>query len=237
MNKVSLLDLQQSLNHHARLRLRVLDRHRRAAVFGQADDPLALRRIYVINLDRRPDRWRRVRRELNRFRDRSGERLAALTRRFSAIDARYLTTPDRSVLIPEFTLADQLVVEPNPHLQIDDDTRARSITMTKQEVAVALSHIEVWRLIASGDVPSALVLEDDVFMTYGFAGELQATWSSLARVPSGAPDFDLLYLAFEEVGRVAPAPSKSSARRLTEPGIWEASGYVLSREGAQKLID
>jgi hypothetical protein len=107
-----------------RLRLRVLDMNRRATGFSHrndADD--ALRRIYVINLDRRPDRWRRVRLELDRFQDRNGERLSAVTRRLSAIDARYMeAAPDSAMLIPKFTLAGQLTVDPSPLLRADDET-------------------------------------------------------------------------------------------------------------------
>jgi hypothetical protein len=46
MNKLSFADFRQSLLHHGRLRLRVLDMHRRATAFSHrndADD--ALRRI------------------------------------------------------------------------------------------------------------------------------------------------------------------------------------------------
>src|SRR5260370_1074624 len=81
----------------------------RATVFAHGTDADAIRRIFVINLDRRRDRWRRVRRELDRFQDRNGERLSAVARRFSAVDARYMeTTHDPATLIPTFTLADQL---------------------------------------------------------------------------------------------------------------------------------
>lgn len=238
MNRLSFAGFRQSLLHHARLRLRVLDIHRHATVFSHGNDTNALRRIYVINLDRRPDRWRRVRRELDRFQDRHGERLSAVARRLSAIDARYMeATHDPATLIPKFTLADQLTIDPNPLLRVDDETRAREIEMTRQEVAIALSHIEVWKLIANGDVPNALVLEDDIFMTYGFARDLEATWSLLARSASGEPSFDLLYLAFAEVSNVAPVQKGVGLRRLRAPGIWEASGYVLSRQGARKLLD
>lgn len=238
MNKLSFAGFQQGLVHHGRLRLRLLDWNRRAAVFSRGNESDALCRIYVINLDRRPDRWRRVRREIDRFRDRHGEHLSGVVRRFSAIDSRYMeATPDPTVLIPRFTLADQLTVDPNPLLRVDDMTRAREIKMTKQEIAVALSHIEVWKLIASGDAPSALVLEDDVFMTYGFARDLEATWSSLAGSESDEPNFDILYLAFDEVRKASTPRDGHGARRLQQPGIWEASGYVLSREGARKLLD
>lgn len=237
MNSLSFAGYRQRFRHRVRLRVRVFDWRRRAAVFSRRNESAALNRIYVINLDRRPDRWRRVRRELDRFRDRHGEHLSATARRFSAIDARYMEpTPDPAVLIPRFTLADQLTVDPNPLLQINNETRAREITMTKQEVAVALSHIEVWNLIADGDITSALVLEDDVFMTYGFARDLETTWSSLTHSGTDEPDFDLLYLAFKDLGSVAPVDDGAGVRRLQQPGIWEASGYVLSREGARRLL-
>jgi hypothetical protein len=65
--------------------------------------------------------------------------------------------PDSAILIPKFTLADQLTVDPSPLPRADDETRARKIEMTRQEVAVALSRVEVWKLISDGDVPSAPV--------------------------------------------------------------------------------
>lgn len=145
--------------------------------------------------------------------------------------------PDPGVLIPQFTLADQLAVDPDPLLRIDDETRARVIRMTKQEVAVALSHIEVWKRIANGDEQAALVLEDDVFLKFGFARDLEATWLPFIQSGTDDPGFDLLYLAFKEVGSVSQVHTGNSVRRLLQPGIWEASAYVLSREGAQKLID
>ncbi len=236
MNALSFSDFRERFAHRVRLRVRIFDIRRRVSVFSSGNEPNALRRIYAINLDRKPDRWRSLRRELDRFTDRHGARLSVLTRRFSAVDARYLKTPpDASVIIPTFTLADQLAVHPNPLLQIDKETRAREITMTRQEIAVALSHIEVWNLIADGDVASALVVEDDVFMAAGFARRLQEAWSVLHTF-DGEPDFDLLYLAFRDVGDEKPSASRGPQRRL-EPGVWEASAYVLSREGAQNLLD
>nr|WP_232842074.1 family 16 glycosylhydrolase [Terrimesophilobacter mesophilus] len=217
--------------------MRKLDLRRHATVFSRGHQPDALQRIYVINLDRKPDRWRWLRRELDRFYERHGERLSTIVRRFSAIDARHMESPlDLSILIPTFTLADQLTVNPNPLLKIDSETRAHKITMTRQEIAIALSHIEVWRLIADGDVPSALVLEDDVFMAPGFARELQATWSGLPQDAAKKPEFDLLYLAFKDVSDLTSPRDQKPIQRL-KAGIWEASGYVLTRDGARKLLE
>ena len=235
MNALSFSDFKERFAHRVRLRVRIFDIRRRSLVFSSGNEPNTLRRIYAINLDRKPDRWRSLRRELDRFTDRRGARLSTITRRFSAIDARYLKTPpDASLIIPTFTLADQLTVNPNPRLQIDDETRAREITMTRQEIAVALSHIEVWKLIAEGDVASALVIEDDVFMAAGFSRQLQESWSNL-HSSDDEPGFDLLYLAYCDVGEGKRSASREPQRRL-EPGIWEASGYVLTRQGAKKLL-
>ncbi|ORA62790.1 hypothetical protein BST23_19835 [Mycolicibacterium elephantis] len=205
-------------------------------VFSRREESDAIRRIYVINLDRKPDRWNRQRRELDRFRERHGHPLSAIVRRFSAVDSRYLNPAQNlQTLHPTFTLADQLTVDPNPRLRIDDVARGHEIRMTKQETAVALSHIEVWKLIANGDVPSALVLEDDVFMARGFARKLQTAWSAVT-TSGGGPHFDLLHLAYREVHQPDSSLDSRPKRRL-EPGIWEASGYVLTRHGARKLLD
>lgn len=237
MNTLSLADFTERLKHRVQFRLRKLDVRTRAAVFSSGDDPGAIRQIHVINLDRRPDRWRRLRRELDRFSERRGERLSSLVRRFSAIDARYLESDlDSTKLIPSFTLAEQLMVDPNPLLRIDDESRAIEINMTREEVAIALSHIGVWQLIAEGNVPSALVLEDDVFMSRGFTRALNRTWSALETTKNREPDFDLLYLSFREVGDTSSTQTKQPVRR-PRSGIWQASGYVLSREGARKLLD
>lgn len=107
MNTLSWADINRRVAHRSRLRVRLLDPNRKVSVFSRHDEPDALRRIYVINLDRMPDRWRRVRHELSRFHERHGSQLTAIARRFSAIDARYLDLPpDPTVLNTTFTLAD-----------------------------------------------------------------------------------------------------------------------------------
>lgn len=237
MNMLTFADFKERFAHRARLRLRTLDPCRRAQVFSGLNESDALQRIYVINLDRKPGRWRRLRRELDRFRDRHGESLLAIVRRFSAVDSRYLDSdPDQSALIPSFTLADQLTVDPNPLLVIDEQTRARTIRMTRQEIAVTLSHIEVWKLIADGDTPSALILEDDVVMPFGFVRKLSARWAAIDVDSDGTPEFDLLYLAYRDVG-ASESPRGHDLVERKEPGLWEASGYILTREGAKKLLN
>ena len=205
--------------------------------FGTEKHNDTIQRIYVINLDRKPDRWRQMSRELGSLRERSGKPLAAIGRRFSAVDARYYKgLPSSGLIQPHYSLADQLFVQPEPRLDGTVDAQARAIEMTPQEVAVALSHIEVWRLIAEGDPHYTLVLEDDVYFRRGFARILDDAWTELIQRTGRGAVADMVYLSYEEAGEeVARRPfSELLFRPVT--GLWQLSGYVLSRSGAQKLL-
>ncbi len=197
-----------------------------------------IQRIYIINLDRKPDRWQQVSRELKRIKSRSGASLLTISRRFSAIDARYFDGKiDNSILRPFFSLADQLRVEPNPLVIIDAYAKARRIRMTPQEIAVALSHIEVWKLVAASNVPYTLILEDDIYFQYGFARDMDVAWRNIINQSSKGSAFDILFLSFQEVG-ISSKTKKLQAGLVRKPdcGIWLASGYVLSLKGAQALL-
>ncbi len=236
VNIISFAGALERLHHRWRLHTRRLDSARTVAAFGSTSD--AIERVYVINLDRKPDRWQQVSKELGRFRDRSGDPLLAHARRFSAVDARYRSgAPDKALINPSYSLADQLSVEPNPHLSVDAKTRTHRIDMTPPEIAVALSHIEVWKLIAEGEVEHVLVLEDDAYFPRGFARQLDETWSAFRKRQSGEAMCDLLYLSFKEVGPTTASTEASTAGiRRPKRGVWQASGYLLSRAGARKLL-
>lgn len=124
-----------------------------------------VQRIYVINLDRQDGRWRQTRRELASVRDIGGRRLTDIARRFSAVDARYCVAQPDDEVQHEYSLADQLFVDPQPLPDGGRDTSSLRIKMTRQEAAVARSHIAVWKLVAEGSPLYTLVLEDDVYFS------------------------------------------------------------------------
>jgi len=231
MNLLGSAELKAKLAHRIRVVVRHLDPFRKTAAFSTQTDHRSIGRVYVINLDRKPKRWNSVRKELGRFRSIDDQPLVTLTRRFSAVDARYLVdTPLTDVLIPTFTLAEQLAVHPDPLLTIDDSARDRTILMTKPEIAIALSHIEVWRLIADGESEFVMVLEDDVMMRPGFARRLNKEWRTLLDEQA-----ELIYLSYRDVSGVSRDKPKS-VHRQRGPGLWEASAYVLSRGAARELL-
>lgn len=194
-------------------------------------------RVFVINLERQPERWRRMGDELGLILDSSGLPLSQRTTRITAVDARdHQSEIAEDLLDPIYTLGDQLFVDPHPLAspeRLDLDER---IEMTPQEVAVASSHVEVWRRIAEGPHAAALVLEDDVWFFPGFARVFEQVWFELFPTDGKPMTVDMLYLSYREVRYGAEKVRVSRSLFIPFRGLWNLAGYVLSRSGAEKLI-
>lgn len=208
-------------------------RRRHSNSFGR-EDCGSVGHIYVINLDRQSGRWHQIQRELAHVCDGRGVPLAALTTRLSAVDARDDVQPAAEYVRVDYTLADQLYVDPHPLPRSMRSPAEIPIKMSREEVAVALSHVKAWGLIASGGDQYSLVLEDDVYFLRAFAKLFDSAWSTLKE---RRMDLDLLYLSYAEARAgaewaVAPSPMRRPIR-----GVWQLSGYVLSKRGAAKLLD
>lgn len=217
---------------------RRLPRQQCSLFVSPADGRTGIVPIFVINLDRQPDRWAELYRELDRIVDGAGEPLSKRAIRYSARDARTHTGDlyDPVDIDPFYQLRDQLFVEPQPHAIPDAFDLERSIRMTSEEIAIACSHIAIWRTIAQSDAPYALVLEDDVWFERGFTRLIDQAWREMAAADGTEPAFDVLYLSYREVRRGAPKELTSKSVFRPERGLWQLSGYVLSNKGAKKLL-
>ena len=207
--------------------------------FGRTTDQSSetIQQIYVINLDRQALQWSQMQRELQQIYDGSGTPLIELTKRFPAIDAKdYAGSPSESVIESYYSLADQLYVEPQPAISTGRINIDQRIQMTRQEVAVALSHIEVWKRIASGEHAYTLVLEDDVCFHRNFAQFTDQAWDDLRDAHGYSPPFDVLYLSYKEVKTRALKSDVSDFVFRLYCGLWWLSGYVLSKSGARNLL-
>lgn len=194
--------------------------------------------VFVINLDRQPDRMNSVRRELSRILDADNRPLSERIIRCSALDFQ---TPSLRILgdgevEPLYTLRDQLFVEPQPLAVPDEFDLVRPIRMSEAEVAVARSHIDVWRSIARSTAAYSLVLEDDVYFGRGFAQILDAAWDEMRAADLGDDAFDLLYVSYREARYGAPKELLSANVFRPDRGLWFLSGYILSKRGAQTLL-
>lgn len=204
---------------------------------GTCHEKPGIQKIYVINLDRQPTRWRDLQCELKRFADKANRPLSERTIRHVACDARDLAgdqSPNNDI-DSEYSLAEQLFVEPQPDALPDAFDLEKPIKMSPAEIAVARSHIAVWRRFVESDATYALILEDDVLFEHGFSGILDRAWRELNEAGK-SPEFDVLYLSYKEVRYGAPKQLVSETLFRPERGLWYMSGYVLSKKGAKRLL-
>jgi GR25 family glycosyltransferase involved in LPS biosynthesis len=197
-----------------------------------------IEKIYVINLDREPSRWSSIKQELRRIRDGSGNDLLSITQRNAAVDGReFSQDPSKDAEVdPYYTLADQLFVEPLPQTLPTRYELGTPIRMSRAEVAVAKSHIAVWRQVAEGEQENVLILEDDVWFHPSFARNLDQAWKDVANKTDVHENFDVLYVSYMEATHGAPKSFISSHVFRPVRGLWYLSGYILSRQGAKKLL-
>ncbi len=194
--------------------------------------------IFVINLDRQPDRWTDVLRELGCILDASGKPLSERVVRYAACDAQMDSDQllDDGDVEPFYTLGDQLFVEPQPSASPDTFDLTRPIRMSRAEVAVARSHIGVWKAIAQSMAAYALVLEDDAWIERGFGRTIDQAWREMEKADRSNPAFDIFYVSYKEARYGAPKELVSRNVFRPERGLWHLSGYVLSKKGAQALL-
>lgn len=163
---------------------------RKFSSFGLA--PGQIGAIFIINLERQPLRLHRTLRGLNRFRTETGISLVSITKTQPAVDARdgrnVASTAD---VDPEYLLGDQLYVQPNELLEHFFGVN-EPVTMTRQEVAVARSHIEVWKAVATGETEHVLILEDDIWFRPGARALIDRAWTAAQSRFSDAKGPDLL---------------------------------------------
>jgi len=178
-------------------------------------------------------------RELGRILDSQGVPLSNRVLRYSACDAQAdpLELLDGTIVQPFYTLGDQLFVEPQPHAVPDAFDLERPIMMSQAEVAVASSHIGVWKTIAQSNACYSLVLEDDIRFERGFGDILDQAWREMVDADQANPGFDILYVSYGEVRHGAPKELVSKNVFRPERGLWYLSGYVLSKKGAKALLD
>lgn len=234
MNLREDLDLLHGRILRAVLAVRQLLPRKPIMAFGPGSDRIGA--IIAINLDRQPTRWRRLQREFDRFTTCNGRSLTCLVERLAAIDARNgrETAPTADV-DPLYRMGDQLFVQPDPRLE-ECFGRDEQVRMTRQEIAVARSHVEAWKQVAQGPHEYVLVLEDDVYFARGAARLIDRGWDAALRGRSASAGPELIYFSYLDAGGTAEKVPISPELFKPVRGYWYLSGYVLSRRGAEHLL-
>jgi glycosyl transferase family 25 len=108
---------------------------------------------------------------------------------------------------------------------------AKNGLLSKQEVALVISHRRAWRKLLSSGAAHAVVLEDDVHLGAGFADFLAVDFSRYA--------FDAIKLeTWNSRVWISRRGKPIGRRRLHRLGYehFGAAAYVVSRAGAHKLL-
>lgn len=207
---------------------------RRCSAFEEAN---GISKIYVINLDRQPKRLERIVGETSQILDKNGKSLDHYLNRISAVDALDFENGfESNKVVDHYTLGEQIFVDPPDKLPPNCDLD-ESIGMSRQEVAIALSHVRAWEEVAHGPDRYVLVIEDDVTFSFRFGKFVGKLWNQLPSSSGDQVPFDLLYLSYDEVAAGAEKfPITNDILKL-QRGVWFLSGYILSRRGAEKLLD
>lgn len=239
MNKTTIPGSLFRFIYRIRLRARKFLAKKKCRAFYQVENESIsnnIEHIYVINLDRQPQRWKQVIGELSQVLDANGRSLRSYARRISAVDAlEFESLVETETVEQIYSLGEQLYVDPRmelpSNLNLDEE-----IQMSRQEIAVALSHIEIWKKIAAGEDQYALVLEDDICFSHRFSNYVEKIWSELLELRGDSTLFDILYLSYKEVDQGAEKTLVTENVFQLFRGVWFLSGYVLSKRGAERLL-
>ncbi len=180
--------------------------------------------VIVIHMRHRYDRFRQIKSELSRLRL-NRKTLWAKTKFMDAVDGKNVHNSSEENHIYEYNYL------------IDDTIRS-----SDEEHGIALSHINVWKHIVDNKIQTTLILEDDVYFNFDFLKKISETFHQLPQ------DFDMLYLSYfiDSIDIISKIPEDFSNFQYEEyskdllsvkMGLWWLSGYVLTYEGAKKLLE
>ncbi|XP_076436373.1 procollagen galactosyltransferase 2-like [Babylonia areolata] len=174
-------------------------------------DRLGFDQVYMINLERRPDRRERM---INAF-----DILGIDAKLVSAVDGKKLTT----------AYLDSIPIHQLPGFADPYSGRA----MTMGEIGCFLSHYYIWEEMIQKDYERVLLFEDDIRFEPYFRKKLGYLMSDLDRL---FPDWDLVYLGRKRLMKSEERMVEGS-QYLAWPhySYWTLS-YALSRSGARKLL-
>ncbi|XP_050542373.1 glycosyltransferase 25 family member [Daktulosphaira vitifoliae] len=175
-------------------------------------DNMGLDKIYIINLARRTERYKRM--------------LYCMTE--LGLSATFIEATDGKA-IKDIDL-DLMGVKLLPGYK--DPYYKRPIT--KGEIGCFMSHYRLWAMITAEGLDEVLILEDDIRFEPYFRFKLQAILEELRRL--GIP-WDLVYIGRKPLEDSNEVPVENS-KYLIYPGYsYWTLGYLISGRGAKKLLD
>ena len=182
---------------------------------------LDIKKTFMINLDRRQDRWNKMMKILKE----KNFDISKITR-FSAIDGR---THDFSQDLRLFVNIDLSIIK-NPY---------KSHEFRKGVLGCALSHYKIWKIIncdSNNNNDIFMILEDDIQIVDNFSQKLD----KILKILSNDNNWNLTFLGFtddkdlnSDIMIYEGIKKFSGEKRINGGGTF---GYLIRKSGAKKLI-
>ncbi|AIN96511.1 glycosyltransferase family-like protein [Leishmania panamensis] len=181
---------------------------------------------YVLNLDRRPDRWAHVQQQVKRAKLQKFLKPGVEVTRFSGVDGNEL---DVAGLHNDGVLTDLGY----QRYQLPTEQKLYGMDLTKGAIGCALGHRAVWRRVVAEHRECALILEDDLEFHHQFARQFAERWS---RVPA---DWGIVHMGGLDLlaSDKLPRPYIADGIRLAYHGHRELTAYVVHAASAQRCLD
>ncbi len=189
--------------------------------------------IYVINLDRTPERFAPLKKQLEHF--------GLPFTRWSATDGYALELKDTQGKV--FTGLDlkeskaQLAMNQKYTLKTGYGTltyQPRDFLLSAGELGTSLSHMSIWNHVAHKEIPWAMIFEDDIYLEPLFQEKFS---DILLNLPGG---WDVVYVSTipDPKKRTMPVLGNATLRKIGPDNrcTTGAYAYMVSHGGAKKLM-
>jgi GR25 family glycosyltransferase involved in LPS biosynthesis len=176
--------------------------------------------VYVLNLDRRTDRWAHTQQQLRRAGLHKG------AERVSGVDGLAL---DTSALQRQGLLSPTAV----QRLALPLEEKLFGMDLTPGAIGCAMGHRKLWELVVERKHECALLLEDDVEFNPALKRAFAERWAAVPK------DWGILYLGGLDLlakGK-PPRPFLGDGVRYAYQGHRELTAYVVHHRSAQRCLD
>ena len=174
-------------------------------------DSLGADQVYLINLDRRPDRFRNMQAIF--------DELKIKYKRISAVDGKLHVGPE-------------YLKQNGIEMMSDFSEPYHGRAMTYGEIGCFMSHYNIWKDVIKNDFKEIIVFEDDVRFEPFFKHKLAEVRQELAYL-----DWDLVFLGRKILHNMEEDWVKGSQWLVHVNYTYWTLGYMLSHRGAEKLIN
>lgn len=208
---------------------------------GRCDDNIntLVDAIYVISLDRSPERFEFVK---NQF-----DKLDILIKRFSAVDGRFLELTDqetgekfpaKEITFPNAENKTYRVTYSKNNAINADFSFFASRKMSAGELGCFMSHRAVWADVIKNKHKRAIILEDDVLLHDNFKKNLATI---LKNIPKNMDlvflDFGIKKLSFRFLlDSIFNIDSRYFYKIKYSKVLWGTQAYLVNYNGAKKLL-